>query len=526
MRKIELYDTTLRDGAQTEGISYSVSDKLKIVQKLDTLGIHYIEGGWPGSNPKDMEFFKQVKRYRLKQAKVCAFGSTVRPHLSPQRDSNIKALLKAGTEVVTLFGKSWNLHVKYVLKTSLDENLRMISSSVKYLKSKGRKVIYDAEHFFDGAKDNLHYALKTLIAAEEAGADVIVLCETNGGTLSSSLVKIIREVRPKLNVPLGIHTHNDSGLACANTIAAVEEGCQHIQGTMNGYGERCGNADLLVCIANFKLKLGIDCISNSQLKKLTEVSRYVSEISNMRHQPNQPFVGESAFAHKGGVHINAMVKHPLTYEHIRPILVGNRSRFLISELSGRTSILLKAKQLELGLEKETPHTKKILKLLQDLEHQGYQFETAEGSFELLMKKAMKKYKKFFELEGFRVIIEKTKEGKITSEAAIKLKVNKIEEHTACEGDGPVNALDNALRKALLEFYPAIASMHLTDFKVRVLEERAGTAAKVRVLIQSQDEKDSWGTVGVSENIIEASWQALVDSIEYKLLKDGRHPNEI
>ncbi|MBL7085137.1 MAG: citramalate synthase [Candidatus Omnitrophica bacterium] len=521
MRKVELYDTTLRDGAQTEGISYSVSDKLRIAQKLDSLGIHYIEGGWPGSNPKDMQFFNLIKRKRLKCAKICAFGSTVRPHLVPAKDTNIKALLKAETEIVTLFGKSWDLHVKYVLKTSPDENLKMISSSIKYLKDRGREVIYDAEHFFDGAKENFSYALKTLLAAQEAGADKIVLCETNGGMITSSLVKIIKKVQPKIKVPLGIHTHNDSGMAVANTIAAVEEGCLHIQGTINGYGERCGNADLGVCIANLKLKLGIDCISDSQLKKITEVSHYVSEVSNMRHQPNQPFVGESAFAHKGGVHINAMVKHSLTYEHIKPALVGNKSRFLISELSGRTSILLKAKELELGLEKDAPHTKKILKLLQDLEHQGYQFEAAEGSFELLMKKAMKKYKKFFDLESFRVIIEKKKDGKLTSEAAMKLKVNKIKEHTASEGDGPVNALDNALRKALLEFYPALAKMHLTDFKVRVLDERAGTAAKVRVLIQSQDEKDSWGTVGVSENIIEASWQALVDSIEYKLLKDRK-----
>ena len=521
MRKVELYDTTLRDGAQTEGISYSVTDKLRIAQKLDTLGIHYIEGGWPGSNPKDMQFFKQVKKRRLKCAKVCAFGSTTRAHLVPAKDANIKALLKSETEVVTLFGKSWNMHIKYVLKTSLDENLKMIFSSVKYLKSKGRKVIYDAEHFFDGAKANPAYALKTLLVAEEAGANVIVLCETNGGMLTSPLVKIIREIRPKISRPLGIHTHNDSGLAVANAIAAVEEGLSHIQGTINGYGERCGNADLLVCAANLKLKLGIDCISDSNLKKLSEVSRYVSEISNMRHQPNQPFVGESAFAHKGGVHINAMAKHPLSYEHVKANLVGNKSRFLISELSGRTSILLKAKQLELVLKKEASHTKAILNLLQDLEHQGYQFEAAEGSFELLMQKAMKKYKSFFNLEGFRVIIEKAKDGKLTCEAAIKVKVDKIEEHTASEGEGPVNALDNALRKALLEFYPALAKMRLTDFKVRVLDERAGTAARVRVLIQSQDESDSWGTVGVSENIIEASWQALVDSVEYKLLKDRK-----
>lgn len=521
MRKVELYDTTLRDGAQTEGISYSVSDKLRIAQKLDSLGVHYIEGGWPGSNPKDMQFFKEIKKSHIKNARICAFGSTVRAHTTPAKDANIKALLKAETEVVTLFGKSWNLHVKYVLKTSPDENLKMISSSIAYLKKRGREVIYDAEHFFDAAKDDFDYALKTLLVAEEAGADIIVLCETNGGMIPSAVAGIVRRVQPKIKAPLGIHTHNDCGMASANSIAAVEEGCEHVQGTMNGYGERCGNADLVVCIGNLKLKLGIDCISDSQLKKLTEVSHYISEVSNMRHQNNQPFVGESAFAHKGGVHINAMVKHPLTYEHIKPDLVGNKSRFLVSELSGRTSILLKAKELQLGLKKEAAHTKKILKLLQDLEHEGYQFEAAEGSFELLMKKAMKKYKKFFDLEGFRVIIEKEKDGKVTSEAAIKLKVNKIEEHTASEGDGPVNALDNALRKALLEFYPALAKMHLTDFKVRVLDERVGTAARVRVLIQSQDEKDSWGTVGVSENIIEASWQALVDSVEYKLLKDKR-----
>lgn len=521
MQKVQLYDTTLRDGAQTEGISYSVADKLKIAQKLDTLGIHYIEGGWPGSNPKDMEFFRLIRRGELKSAKISAFGSTAKPGLLPEKDANIQALLKAETEIVTLFGKSWDLHVRDVLKTTLDENLKMIFSSIKYLKEQGRRVIYDAEHFFDGARSNLDYALKTLLAAQEAGAETIVLCETNGGMVTSTLIQLIRQARSKVKLPLGIHTHNDSGLALANTIAAVEEGLTHIQGTINGYGERCGNADLLACVAILQLKLGLACVRPEQLQKITEVSRYVSEISNMRHQTNQPFVGESAFAHKGGVHINAMVKHPLTYEHIKPALVGNKSRFLVSELSGRTSILLRAKEQKLGLEKETPQTKKILKLLQNLEHRGYQFEAAEASFELLMQKALKKYKKFFELEGFRVIIEKAKDGKLTSEAAIKLKVNNTKEHTACEGDGPVNALDNALRKALLEFYPTLAKMRLTDFKVRVLDERAGTAARVRVLIQSQDEKDSWGTVGVSENIIEASWQALMDSVEYKLLKDKK-----
>ncbi len=523
LKKVELYDTTLRDGAQTEGISYSVNDKLKLTEKIASLGIDYIEGGWPGSNPKDMQFFSKVKKLNLGKTQICAFGSTVKPHVTPEKDVNIQALLKSEAKVLTVFGKSWDLHVKDVLRTTMDENLRMISSTVHYLKKKGRKVLYDAEHFFDGAKNDFTYALKTILAAHEAGADIIVLCETNGGILTSELIKMVREVRSHTTAVLGIHAHNDSGLAAANSLAAIEEGASHIQGTINGYGERCGNADLIICIGNLKLKMGIDCVSSAQLNKLTEVSHYVSEISNMRHKTNQPFVGESAFAHKGGVHINAMVKHPLTYEHIKPQLVGNRSRFLISELSGRTSILLKAKDLNLDLKKDTPQTKKILKLLQKLEHQGYQFEAAEASFELLIKKALKKYKKFFDLENFRVIIEKKKNGRVTSEAAMKLKVNNIEEHTAAEGDGPVNALDSALRKALKKFYPAITSMHLTDFKVRVLDEIAGTAARVRVLIQSQDKTDSWSTVGVSENIIEASWQALVDSIEYKLLKDKDKP---
>ncbi|MBN3038148.1 MAG: citramalate synthase [Candidatus Omnitrophica bacterium] len=521
MRKVELYDTTLRDGAQSEGISYSVQDKLKIAHKLDDLGIHYIEGGWPGSNPKDMEFFRLIRRKRLKQAKICAFGSTTRARLSPAKDKNIQSLLKANTEVVTIFGKSWDLHVKYVLKTSLDENLNMIFSSINYLKKRKRKVIYDAEHFFNGALDNFDYAMNTLIAAAEAGADILVLCDTNGGMITSSVVDIIRDVRTRLSVPLGIHAHNDSGMAVANSIAAVEEGCSHLQGTMNGYGERCGNADLTVSIANLKLKLGMECISKANLEKLTETSHYVAELSNMRHNNNHPYVGESAFAHKAGVHINAMVKHPLTYEHVRPELVGNARRFLLSELSGRTLIMLKAKQLKLGFKKDAVHTKKILKLLQDMEHQGYQFEAAEGSFDLMIKKAFKKYERFFDLQGFRVIIEKNEQGEVVSEAAIKLKVDNIDKYTVAEGDGPVNALDSAIRKALLEFYPALAKMHLTDFKVRVLDEKAGTAAKVRVLIQSQDAKDSWGTVGVSENIIEASWQALIDSIEYKLIKDKR-----
>ena len=517
--KVELYDTTLRDGSQTEGISFSVNDKLRITKKLDDLGIHYIEGGWPGSNPKDRDFFNQAKKLRLKNSTLVGFGSTRRAHLSASKDSNLRALAASGAAAVTIFGKSGIFQVKEVLRISLEENLKMISESITYLKSKGLKVFYDAEHFFDSYKDEPSYALKTLQVANDAGAEVLILCDTNGGTITSELVKILNEVKGKIKAPLGIHTHNDCDMAVANSLAAVEVGCLQVQGTINGYGERCGNADLCAIIANLKLKLKINCLSDGQLKKLTETSRYVAEISNMKQQENQSFVGTSAFAHKAGVHVNAVVKNPASYEHIDPSLVGNRRKILVSELAGKTGVLVKAKELDLDLTKETPQTKRILKQIQNLEHQGYYFEAAEASFELLMKRALKKYKRFFNLEGFKVVVEKRQGHKLISEATIKLKVNKVQEHTAAEGDGPVNALDKAVRKALNRFYPSLAKMHLSDFKVRVLDQKAGTAAKVRVLIQSQDENNSWWTVGVSENIIEASWQALVDSIEYKLLKD-------
>lgn len=520
MADVKLYDTTLRDGAQTEGISYSVTDKMRIAQKLDHLGIHYIEGGWPGSNPKDMAFFKAAKRTRFKNSLIAAFGSTRRANAKVWNDPNVRSLLGAGTKVVTIFGKSWDLHVKDVLRTSPEENLKMIGETVSYLKSKNRQVFYDAEHFFDGYKDDSEYALKTLFAAKDAGADCIVLCDTNGGTITSDFINIVKDVRAKLKGSIGVHCHNDIDMGVANTIAAVQIGCDHLQGTFNGYGERCGNADLVSIIGNLKLKLNVNCVSDTKLKELTEVSRYVAEISNMKQRENQPFVGTTAFTHKGGIHVNAIMKNPRTYEHIEPHLVGNKRRILVSELSGKTSIILKAKELELDLKKEAPRTRKILKLLQKLEHEGYHFEAAEGSFELLLKRAFKKYKRFFELEGFRVVVEH-RNGRLISEATIKLKVNNVEEHTAAEGDGPVNALDNALRKALTDFYPTLSEMHLSDFKVRVLDEKAGTAAKVRVLIQSQDAKDSWWTIGVSENIIEASWDALVDSVEYKLLKDRK-----
>ncbi len=519
MLKVKLYDTTLRDGAQGEGISYSVTDKIRIAEELDKFGIHYIEGGWPGSNPKDMEFYLKMGKIRLKNAQLVAFGATRRPEIMASEDSNVKGILKSKAQVATVFGKTWDLHVKDVLRTTPEENLNMIKDTVEFLVSKGLTVFYDAEHFFDAYRQNKEYSLKCLLTAQEAGAKEVVLCDTNGGALTSEISKVIKEIRPQIKADLGIHCHNDAGLAVANSIASVEAGCDMVQGTINGYGERCGNADLIPIIANLKLKLDIDCIGGDKLKQLTHLSHFVSEISNMRQRTDQPYVGSSSFAHKGGVHINAVMKNPKTYEHVEPSLVGNRRRILVSELAGKSGVLVQAKNLELDLSKESPQTKKILALVQKLEHQGYHFEAAEASFELLMKRSLKKYKKFFELEGFKVVIEKQSDKRITSEAVIKLKVKGAKEHTAAEGDGPVNALDNALRKALKDFYPTLSKMHLTDFKVRVLDEKAGTAARVRVLIQSQDAEDTWSTIGVSENIIEASWQALVDSIEYKLLKD-------
>jgi len=521
MRKVYIYDTTLRDGAQGEGISYSVSDKIRIANELDKFGIHYIEGGWPGSNPKDMEFYLKMSKAQLKNSSLVAFGSTCKVNTSPKDDNNIKSIIKAKTKFVTIFGKTWLLHVKEALKTTPQENLRIIKETISYLKSLGFSVFYDAEHFFDAYKDDKKYTLECILTAQKAGADAIVLCDTNGGTLTSEISSIVKDVRQNIDVILGIHCHNDSGLAVANSIVAVEAGADMVQGTINGYGERCGNADLIPIIANLKLKLNIDCIESENLKNLVRLSYFVSEISNMVHRSDQPYVGSSSFAHKGGVHINAVMKNPKTYEHIDPSLVGNRRKILVSELSGKSSIIIRAKNLDLDLKKEDKTTQKILKLIQSLEHKGYQFEAAEASFELLLKKALKQYKRFFELESFRVVVEKQRNKKITSEAIIKLKVNNITEHTAAEGDGPVNALDNALRKALKNFYPTLSAMKLSDFKVRVLDAKEGTAAKVRVLIESQDEKDTWSTIGVSENIIEASWQALVDSIEYKLLKDNK-----
>lgn len=523
MKRVEIYDTTLRDGSQAEDIAFSVEDKLRITEKLDELGVHYIEGGYPGSNPKDAEYFKKVKKLNLKNSVIAAFGSTHRPKHKVKDDSNIKSLLESETPAITIVGKTWDFHVKEALKITLNEDLDIIHNSVAYLKKHADKVFFDAEHFFDGYKDNADFALKCLIAAQDAGADCLVLCDTNGGTLPHDVERVFKELithHSSLVTSLGIHAHNDSECAVANSIMAIKLGASQVQGTINGLGERCGNANLCSVIPNLQIKLGIRCIGDAQLKRLREVSRFVNEIANLRHFKRQPFVGDSAFAHKGGMHVSAVIKRPETYEHIKPEFVGNSHRVLISDLAGRSNILRKAKELDIHIDPDSPQVQDILNTLKDLEHQGFQFEGAEASFELLLKKALGLYKKFFDLIGFRVIVEKRKEGEIPlSEATIMMKIGGKIEHTAATGNGPVNALDNALRKALDKFYPELKEVRLQDYKVRVLTAGKGTSAKVRVLTESGDEKNRWGTVGVSENIIEASWQALVDSIEYKLLKE-------
>jgi len=520
MEKVYIYDTTLRDGTQTEGISLSCKDKINIAKRLDDFGIDFIEGGWPFSNPKDKEFFEYFKKNPLKKSKLTPFGSTAHPCQLAKDDKNLISLLESETEYVTIFGKTWDLHVNEVLRIKLEDNLRIISDSVSFLKKEGKKVFYDAEHFFDGYKANPEYALKTAKAAIEAGAELIVFCDTNGGTLSNEMKTIIQEAKLKLSIDgFGMHCHNDLGLAVANSVISVDEGCVHVQGTMNGYGERCGNADLVSIMGILQLRMGKDVVSSEKLAELTHLSHFVSEVCNMSHRDNHPFVGRSAFAHKGGVHIDAVIKNSRAYENIDPALVGNKRKFVVSELAGKSTLVVKAKELEFDLDKKSDKAKDLHKLIQKLENQGYQFEAAEGSFKLLLQKEFKKHKNFFELLGFKVIVERKEDNKLISGATIKLKINGKLEKIVSEGDGPINALDNALRKALSKFYPTLSKMHLTDFKVRVLDEKGGTAAKVRVLIESQDQGDSWSTIGVSENIIEASWQALADSVEYKLLKD-------
>ncbi|MCG6917476.1 MAG: citramalate synthase [Deltaproteobacteria bacterium] len=523
MRKIEIYDTTLRDGTQAEDFNLSLEDKIRCSKKLDELGIHYIEGGWPGSNPKDVAYFKEIKNYELKNSKVAAFGSTHNPRFSAEKDRNLGALLKAKTEVITIFGKSWTVHVRDALRTTLERNIEIIRGSLAFVRPKVWKLIYDAEHFFDGFKADPEYALATLKAALEGGAECLVLCDTNGGTLTTDLQKIIKRVKKEFpEAELGIHTHNDSELAVANSLAAVALGANQVQGTMNGVGERCGNANLCSIIPAIKLKLKLDCITDKQLSRLRETSRYILELANVRPFRYQPYVGRSAFAHKGGIHVAAVERNPETYEHIYPELVGNRRRVLVSDLSGRSTIKQKAEQYGIEISSKDPVAMQVLEELKQLEHEGFQYEAAEGSFELLLNQALGKVKRYFELVGFRVLVSKTDEAQPSeSEATVMVKVGGKVEHTAASGVGPVNALDNALRKALEKFYPELASMRLNDYKVRVLPGKEGTAAKVRVLIESVDKDSIWGTVGVSENILEASWLALVDSINYKMFKDEK-----
>ncbi len=514
--KVYVLDTTLRDGTQAEGISLSVEDKLKITEKLDSLAVDYIEGGWPGSNPKDVEYFKRVKNLNLKNSKITGFTSTRRKKVSPSKDKILNTVVEVAPSACCIFGKIWDLHVEKALGTTKKENLKMIKESVSYIREKGIEVIFDAEHFFDGYYSNPQYAMKCLEAAQEGGAVNITLCETNGGRLPDEISRAVNEVKKEIKTPLGIHAHNDSEVAVANTIAAVEAGCRMVHGTINGYGERCGNANLCSIIPNLQLKKEYLLIPAANLKRLTEVSRYIDEIANIIPDHRLPFVGMSAFAHKGGIHVSAVKRDTSTYEHIKPGDVGNKRRILLSELAGASNINFKSG--EFGIKLDNVSEKKLVSKIKDLEKKGYQFEGAEGSFELLMKKETGDYRKFFELEAFRVIIESDREGRMRCEATIKLNIEGQQEHTAAEGDGPVNALDNALRKALEKFYPSLKSVSLSDFKVRVIDAKRGTAAKVRVLIESKDKNKTWGTIGVSENLVEASWKALVDGIEYKLLR--------
>ncbi len=524
MEELELYDTTLRDGTQQEGISLSVDDKLKITRKLDELGVHFIEGGWPGSNPKDIEYFKKVKSIKLSKATITAFGSTRKANVQVEKDSNIQALKKADTSVVTIVGKSWDLHVKKLLETSLEENLLMIHDSIAYLKAQGRRVFFDAEHFFDGFSDNPDYAIQVVKKAFEAGAERIILCDTNGGSIPSLVQEIVSKIKYETAAVLGIHTHNDTELAVANAMVAIQSGVKQVQGTINGYGERCGNANLISLIGNLKIKWGIDCVSEEQLSKLTEISRYISEVANMPPSGFQPYVGVSAFSHKGGLHASGITKVEASYQHIPPERVGNIKRIVISELSGRSNILHKLKELglsDLVPKKEAP---KILDMIKIQESKGFQYEGAEASFELMVRRLLPNYNPSFELIDYMVVIEKDRRSSssehdgILSEATVKVRVASDMVHTVAEGNGPVNALDNALRKSLVQFYPNIESIRLVDFKVRVVDQGTGTGAIVRVLIESTDGERVWSTVGSSGNVIEASWFALADSLEYYIYK--------
>ncbi|MDQ7842835.1 MAG: citramalate synthase [Armatimonadota bacterium] len=515
--RVTVFDTTLRDGTQGAGINFSTDDKVKIALRLDELGVDYVEGGWPGSNPKDLAFFTRARELSWQHCKITAFGSTRRPNTRPDDDPNLQMLIQSGAPAVAIFGKSWDHHVTVALRTTRDENLRMIADSVAYLKRHGREVVYDAEHFFDGYRHDAVYALETLRAARQAGADVLVLCDTNGGTLPDEIRRIIRTVLERVGGPVGIHAHNDGALAVANTLTAVQAGAEHVQGTINGYGERCGNADLCAVVANLRLKLGYECLRPDALSRLVEVSRFVSEMANLAPDDYQPFVGRNAFAHKGGVHVSAVMADARTYEHIDPASVGNERRVVVSDLSGQANVLYKAGEMGLSLDRSRPEVKEILARVKRMEHEGYQFDGAEASFALIMRRLLGVHRPLFDLCWFHVRVVGGEGGAVRAEATVKLSVNGVEEHTAAEGNGPVHALDRALRKALEGFYPALRTIRLTDYKVRVLNAEAATAARVRVLIESSDGRRSWGTVGVSENVVEASWLALVDSFEYGLL---------
>lgn len=518
-KAISIFDTTLRDGTQGEGVSLSADDKLKIAKKLDDLGAHYIEGGIPGSNTKDIEFFKRVKELNL-NAKVVAFGSTRRKGSIASEDANLKRMIESGAQAATLVGKSWDFHVHTALQTTLEENLSMIYDSIAYLKQNDMEVIFDAEHFFDGFKNNPEYAQAVLTKAHEAGADWLVMCDTNGGTMPHEVYEIVSTLAGRLpQAQLGIHTHNDCELAVANTLSAVQAGARQVQGTMNGYGERCGNANLASIIPNLQLKLGYECVSEDSMRQLTNVARYVSEIANVNMPINQPYVGNAAFAHKGGIHVSAILRDSRTYEHIVPELVGNKQRVLVSELAGQSNIVSKAQELGLEFDPSSANSRQIIEKIKDLEHQGYQFEGADASLELLIREANGDMKELFTFESFKMLVEKVAGKSVVSEAFVKLNVGGTSAYTAAEGNGPVNALDNALRKALVQYFPSLANMHLSDYKVRVLDEKDATAAKVRVLIESKNTENTWNTVGVSENVIEASWEALVHSFRYALLQE-------
>lgn len=519
--RLWIYDTTLRDGTQREGLSVSIEDKLRIARRLDRLGIPFIEGGWPGANPKDVQFFWQLQQQPLTQAEVVAFCSTRRPHRLAATEPMLQAILAAGTRWVTVFGKSWDLHVTEGLQTTLAENLAMIRDTIEYLRAQGRRVIYDAEHWFDGYKHNPTYALETLETAIAAGAEWIVLCDTNGGSLPQEIAHIVTEVSKATSsqqIQLGIHTHNDCDMAVANAIAAVAAGATMVQGTINGYGERCGNANLCSLIPNLQLKLGYKCIDDNQLQQLTETSRFVSEVVNLAPNEHAPFVGRSAFAHKGGVHVSAVERNPSTYEHIQPERVGNRRRIVISEQSGVSNVLAKARCFGINLDKHNPTTQEILKRLKELETEGYQFEAAEASFELLMHQVLGRRQQFFQVKGFQVHCNFLVQGEETASslATVKVTVNGQDILEAAEGNGPVAALDAALRKALENFYPQIATFELTDYKVRILNGDRGTSAKTRVMVESGNGQQRWTTVGVSTNILVASYQAVVEGLEYGL----------